>query len=159
MEFLLLDKLKTNQEFNYTMVEFNLDLNQHMLSNIAYINQVFKDYFSSVSYTAIETEYLIRINIADQIDDEEAFFSNAVKTILAKFVDNFCIYEGRPREHRFDIPEKLLDKIMISRSLLKKMINQKTKADRINITIVWKTANENFIYELLNTKHPGEAHE
>ena len=60
--------------------------------------------------------------------------------------------DGRKREHRFDVPEKL-QSAKINRSALKKAINQQTINDVFNLIIRYK----DLVYILCDEKEIKDA--
>ena len=157
MNFIDLEKLKIDRQYNFTTTELGLTLSE--ADTIFVIKEKIRaelDYKMDSMTNAVPTLFLIDIETdksIDNIDDADAFFTTAVNVIASVVLDSLCVqpHKGRPRERRLDVPEKL--KVAhVNMSLLKKCINMKTYCDRFNLIIKWKNNNDDYHYGLVPQK-------
>lgn len=143
MYFLDLEDLKVVKSFKFENVGIASDIDI-LNSNITELKNHFNiqtdALFASIN-NAIETCFYYYIgeqySMLCATDEETEAFLGVVNTILVSFFDYIILDEGRKREHRLGVPEKL-SQIKMSYSLLKKAINQKTKINKFNIIIKYK---------------------
>ena len=143
MLFIDLDKIQIVKEKNSNILDINLkDLNWHeSIFNLAdQINAIVKE---SIKDLDCSTATRFNFIIADQDDPitQTADFESITNVILTVFCGAIAQNEGRPREHRLDMPWQFAD-VNIKRNLIKKLVNYKTTIDRFNIAV----RSTNFFY-------------
>ena len=136
MLFIDLDKIQIVKEKNFNILDINLkDLNwQDSIFNLAdQIGVIVKD---SIKDLDCSTATRFNFIIVDQDDPvtQTADFESITNVILTVFCSAIACNEGRPREHRLDIPWQFTD-VNIKRSLIKKLVNHKTILDKFNIAV------------------------
>ena len=143
MYFLDLEDLKIIKSYKFENVGVagNIDImNSNLLELKNHFDTQTDILFASVN-NAIETCFYYYIgeqnNMLCATDEETEAFLGAVNIILTSFFNHIILDEGRKREHRLGVPEKI-SQIKMSYSLLKKAINQKTKINKFNIIIQYK---------------------
>ena len=138
MLFIDLNKLKIIKEFNYKTQasEINLSFKDSFMSQ----SKMVVDYMQQLiipSGLAISYDITINSNGGVASDEETEEFISIVNFLISVFFANMIQEDGRKREHRFDVPEKL-QPVKVSRSIMKKAVNQKTINDIFNLTIHYK---------------------
>ena len=92
----------------------------------------------SDSGAAVEKAFEVDINYNGKVDskeDVENLFALFASTFCGIFLSSICLNEGRPREHRLDVPTKFAMYVSASQSALKKVINYKTKIDNFTVAV------------------------
>ena len=145
MLFIDLDKIQIVKEKNFNILDINLkDLNwQESIFNIAdQIKTIVKESIKDIDFTtATRFNFIIADGEADSPITQTADFESITNVILTVFCDAIAQNEGRPREHRLDMPWQFAD-VNIKRSLIKKLVNYKTLINKFNIVI----RSTNFFY-------------
>ena len=154
MLFIDLNRIKIIKEYHYDTVSRNIDFDferQPLLSKSDYLVNLFQEIIKPSSKAI---SYEIRINGDGEATEREIDeFLSTVNMIIMIFFANMIKDEGRKREHRLDVPEKLMP-VKVSRIALKKAVNQKTVNDIFNLTIYYK----DLIYKLCDEKEmKGES--
>jgi len=147
MFFIDLNQLKIIKEFHFNTVsrEIVFDLEQSVIKQANELVEVFQ---SMIEKSPIAVNYEIIIKGEGTANEDEIYcFLSAVNAITTIFFANMILDGGRQREHRFDVPEKLLAS-KVSRSTLKRAVNQQTINDVFNLTIKYK----DLIYILCDEK-------
>lgn len=148
MLFIDLNKMKIVKDYQYKIVsrEIDFDFEDQPLKKktetiIDLCEEMIQPSPLSISY---------EIHLAGEgvtTESEADDFLSVVNMISMVFFANMITDEGRKREHRLDVPQKLLA-VKTSRLTLKKAINQKTVNDVFNLTIYYK----DLIYKLCDEK-------
>ena len=142
MYFINLDKLTIDKEYQYDTRLLHYELR----SNLAYIQILevlrhFENEFKSMftSYTAMPT--LVQVDLGGEGEATEEEGNNLVSIvntiIAALFAALIDANQGRQREYRLDVPDKL-SIVKMNLSLLKRAINHKTLLDKFNLVINYK---------------------
>lgn len=138
MLFVDLNKMKIIKDFNYetrtNMIV--LDINQPLM---AQSEPLVKTFQSLIKPCGISVLYDITID-ADETpatDDEAEDFVSVTNFLVGIFFANMIKDDGRKREHRFDVPEKL-QAAKVNRSIMKKAVNQQTINNVFNLIIRYK---------------------
>lgn len=143
MLFIDLDKIQIVKEKNFNILDINLKgLNWHeSIFNLAdQISAIVKEGIKDINPT---TATRFNFIIADQDDPitQTADFESITNVILMVFCTAILQNEGRPREHRLDMPWQFAD-VNIKRNWIKKLVNYKTILDKFNIAV----CSTNFFY-------------
>lgn len=143
MLFIDLDKIQIVREKNFNILDINLkDLNWHesIFSLMEQITTIVKE---SIKDLDCSTATRFNFIIADQDDPitQTTDFESITNVILMVFCIEITRSEGRPREHRLDMPLQFAD-VNMKRSLIKKLVNHKTILDKFNIAV----CSTNFFY-------------
>jgi len=138
MLFIDLNKLKIIKDYHYQTQagELLININAPLLAQ----SDKIKEYIHNLIVPCgVPVLYDITINADNSAatDDEADAFISVTNFLMGLFFSNMTKDEGRKREHRFGIPDKL-QSIKINHSTLKKAINQQTVNDIFNIIIRYK---------------------
>lgn len=152
MLFADLKKLKIIKDYHYQTQagELNLDIDAPLMAQsddvVNFMQQI-------IVPCGIPVLYDITISSDDSIatDDEAESFISIANFLIGIFFANMIKPDGRVREHRFDVPERM-QAIKVNRSTLKKAINQQTINDVFNLQIHYK----DLIYILCDEKEVKE---
>ena len=138
MLFVDLDKLKIIKDFHYETIarELQFDINGPLMAQSDDVVDFFVD---AINPCGIPVLYDITISSDYTIatDDEVYSFISVANFLVGIFFANMIKEDGRKREHRFDVPEKLLP-TKVNRSTMKKAVNQLTINDVFNLIIRYK---------------------
>lgn len=149
MLFADVNKLKIVKTYIYETKEFIVDGLSHS-DGLRKIKNVCDSTIGDLDFSRIPQCYLFKINTIEnnlEQKDCEDFFETVVNILLASFFNKFCVDEGRRREKRLAVPEKL-QAANIEIGLMKKAINQVTCCDVFNIIIEYK----DMVYVMCDTK-------
>ena len=141
MYLMNLDKLKIDKTGKADMFNYSIDWasieNEPLSFQYRAIKNAIEDFVNHPS--AFPAFY--RIDFEDsreETDEDESIFQSIVNVTLAVFFELMCYSnQGRPRERRLDVPDKLKC-IKCSMSLIKRAINHKTVRDSFNLCICYK---------------------
>lgn len=151
MLFIDLNKLKIIKDFHFHIASAELDFDVDK-SVVAQSDSLIDTFKTLIVPSPVAISYDLTIRGEGVATDEEAEdFLSAVNVISVIFFANMITEDGRQREHRLDVPEKLLP-VKISKSIMKKAVNQKTINDVFNLTIRYK----DLIYILCDEKTISE---
>lgn len=153
MLFLDLNKLKIIKDYHYQTQagELNLNIEAPLMAQsddvVSFIQRI-------IVPCGVPVFYDITISSDNSIatDDEAESFASVTNFLVGIFFANMIRPDGRKREHRFDVPEKL-QLAKVNRSTLKKAINQQTINDVFNLTIRYK----DLVYILCDEKENKDA--
>lgn len=138
MLFLDLNKLKIIKEYNYRTQagELQLNIEAPLMAQSAKVNEFMQNIIAPCGISVL---YDITISASDGIatENEANSFISVTNFILGIFFKYMTKDNGRQREHRFDVPKKLLA-AKINRATLKKAVNQQTINDTFNLIIRYK---------------------
>lgn len=153
MYFIDLDKLKIEKMYHYQTfsVDIDLDLNSSAATILADLKNQLPQLFVEKPAIAALYQINLRLDVNDDGIDGETF-ETLVNIVNAAFFSLFITAEGRKREHRLDVPERL-KMTHINLSTLKKAINYATFADKFNIEI----NGGGFTYILVDTNKMDEG--
>ena len=137
MLFVDLDKIKIVKEYHFetaaTTIDFDID------ASLMAQSEGLVDTFQKLIHPCRQPIlYEVYIRSEGQATDEEIdSFLSAVNVITMVFFANMTKDGGRKREHRLDVPPRLMP-VKVGRLTLKKAINQQTVNDVFNLTIHYK---------------------
>ena len=138
MLFIDLEKLKIIKDFHYETIarELQFDINAPLM---AQSDSVVDFFVEAIKPCGISVLYDITIASDDTLATEEEAhsFISVVNFLVGIFFANMIKENGRKREHRFDVPEKLIP-AKVNRSTMKKAVNQQTINDVFNLIIRYK---------------------
>lgn len=148
MLFLDLNKLKIIKDYHYQTQAGVLLLNIEA-PLMAQSAKVIEFMQKIIVPCGVPVLYDITINASEGIatEDEADSFISVTNFLISIFFSNMIKPDGRRREHRFDVPQKLLA-AKVNRSTLKKAVNQQTINDTFNIIFRYK----DLIYILCDEK-------
>lgn len=138
MLFLDLNKLKIIKDYNYETRagEIVVNIDEPLMAQSEPLVRYFQNFIQPCGISVL---YDITID-ADETpatEDEAEDFVSVTNFLVGIFFANMIKEEGRKREHRFDVPQKLLA-AKINRSTLKKAVNQQTINNVFNLIIRYK---------------------
>lgn len=148
MLFLDLNKLKIIKDYHYRTQAGALLLNIEA-PLMAQSAKVIEFMQKIIVPCGVPVLYDITISASEGIatEDEADSFISVTNFLISIFFSNMIKPDGRRREHRFDVPQKLLA-AKVNRSTLKKAVNQQTINDTFNIIFRYK----DLIYILCDEK-------
>ena len=131
MFFIDLNKLRIIKDYHFQPynIEISLDLGSAAAKILAQLKEACASLCADTP--AIAASYSVDV-VAGNITEEDFITLTNLTTIA--FFETLTTSEGRSRERRLDIPEKMQG-VHISAALLKRAINQKTKVDVFNLAI------------------------
>lgn len=138
MLFVDLNKMKIIKDFNYEtrIGVIALNINEPLMAQSEPLVKKFQDFIKPCGISVL---YDITID-ADETpatEDEAEDFVSVTNFLVGIFFANMIKEEGRKREHRFDVPEKL-QPAKVNRSIMKKAVNQQTINNVFNLIIRYK---------------------
>lgn len=138
MLFVDLNKMKIIKDFNYETRTgvITLNINEPLMAQSEPLVKNFQDLIKPCGISVL---YDITID-ADETpatDDEAEDFISVTNFLVGIFFANMIKEDGRKREHRFDVPEKL-QPAKVNRSVMKKAVNQQTVNNVFNLVIRYK---------------------
>lgn len=135
MYFIDLNKLKIEKMYHYQTfsIDIDLDLNLSAATILADLKNQLPQLFAEKPAIAALYQINLRFNTNDASIDGETF-ETLVNIVNAAFFSLFTTADGRKRERRLDVPERL-KAAHINLSTLKKAVNYATFTDMFNIEI------------------------
>ena len=138
MLFIDLKNLKIIKDYHYETIarELVFDINAPLM---AQSDEIVKFCEEMIKPCGISVLYDITIAADESLatNEEANDFISATNFLVGIFFANMIKEDGRKREHRFDVPEKL-QVAKVNRSTMKKAINQQTINDVFNLVIHYK---------------------
>lgn len=154
MLFIDLNKMKIIKDYQFKLVSREVDFdfeNQPLRNKTETIVNLCQEMIQPSSLSVSYEIHILGEGTANELEIDD--FLSVVNMISMVFFANMIEDKGRKREHRLDVPQKLLA-VKTSRLTLKKAINQKTINDVFNLTIYYK----DLIYKLCDEKElKGES--
>ena len=156
MLFIDLDKIKVISSYNFITKEIHstLDITNASISAMKEafeegVKKMFNEPFSQVETCFTYVLPGFKSTVADK-NEAEAFLT-AVNILVATFFKYITLDDGRKREHRLDIPDRL-SCVNMSKGTLKKALNHQTRIQKFNIKIIYK----DLIFLLVDSKDVPE---
>ena len=138
MLFIDLKDLKIIKDFHYETIarELVFDINAPLMAQSDKVVAFFEE---MIKPCGISVLYDITIDAEESLatDEEVDSFISVTNFLVGLFFASMIKSDGRKREHRFDVPEKL-QVAKVNRSTMKKAINQQTIDDVFNLVIHYK---------------------
>ena len=153
MLFLDLNKLKIIKDYNYETHagEVIVNIDEPLMAQSEPLVKYFQNFIQPCGISVLY-DITIAADETSATEDEAEDFVSVTNFLVGIFFANMIKEDGRKREHRFDVPEKL-QPAKVSRSTLKKAINQQTINDVFNLTIRYK----DLVYILCDEKEIKDA--
>lgn len=138
MLFVDLEKLKIIKDFHYETVtrEFSFNIDAPLMAQSDPLIEMFEKMIKPCGIPVLY-DITIKADESTATDEETESFISVTNFLVGLFFAGMIKSDGRKREHRFDVPERL-QAVKVNRSAMKKAINQQTINDRFNFVIHYK---------------------
>lgn len=139
MLFIDLKDLKIVKDFHYETIarEINFDIDGPLMAQSDSVVELFSDAIKPCGISVLYDITIAADETSVATDEEVESFISVANFMIGIFFANMIKEDGRKREHRFDVPEKL-QVVKVNRSTLKKAVNQQTINDVFNLQIHYK---------------------
>lgn len=140
MLFISLDKLKLHKAYNYHTYTIEIDDTNYLSGTIGQMKVAAENALSEAFEVlpAIDSVYeVVIVGEGDATGEEAEDFVSAINIITRAFFSRILKNEGRARERRLDVPEKL-KVLKANMSIIKEAVNSKTLIDNFNLVIKYK---------------------